>query len=208
MQAEGFRDLVNRAQAGDQEALNRLLKAAQADLLVRARKYVTPDQPEASASDLVQSACLRAWQHLDKFRCGPDDEQTLAQFRAWLLRILQRLGLNAIRFRSAQRRRPAHKPLRLAPRPPDEVGHGPNALEPAGAEATPSSHVRAAEEALLLRQALARMPPADRTILELRFFEGLSLRQVAARVQLSEDKVRQRYHFSLRRLERELGGVG
>ena len=47
----------------------------------------------------------------------------------------------------------------------------------------------------------------DREIVRLCFFDGLSLRQIAERLQLSYDKVRQRYHRSLKVLERELGGL-
>ena len=41
-------------------------------------------------------------------------------------------------------------------------------------------------------------------IVRLRFFEGLSLRQVAGRLQLSYDKVRERFRFSVRRLQQYL----
>src|SRR5882724_6406687 len=107
MSTDGFRGLVQRAQAGDRQALDLLLAEVRPDLERWARRYATPDQPEASVSDLVQSVCLRAWQNLDRFDAGADDEQTVAQFRAWIGRIVERLGLNAVRRRTAQRRWPA-----------------------------------------------------------------------------------------------------
>src|SRR4051812_27122996 len=106
MPTDGFRVLVQRAQAGDQQALDLLLAEIRPDLERWARRYATPGQAEASVSDLVQSVCLRAWQKLDRFDIGADDEQTVAQFRAWISRIVERLGLNTVRRRTAQRREP------------------------------------------------------------------------------------------------------
>jgi RNA polymerase sigma factor (sigma-70 family) len=60
----------------------------------------------------------------------------------------------------------------------------------------------------MIRRALAKIPDAtEREILRLRFFEGLSLRQVAERVQVNHETVRQRYHAVLRRLQRDLKGL-
>jgi RNA polymerase sigma factor (sigma-70 family) len=208
MQAHGFRELVKRAQEGHPEALDQLLSAVRPELVRRARSYMTDEHPESSASDLVQNVCLRAWRNLAQFRCGADDEQTWLQFRAWMLRILARLGLNAVRSRSAQRRRPPQRPLRIGVSRPGERDGSRQVAEPPGDDSTPSSRVRAREEAALLRQALCTLPDAlDRTILEMRFFDGLPLRQIAARLRLSEDKVSERCHFSLRRLERHLRGL-
>jgi len=208
MQSDGFRDLVRRAQARDRQAMDQLLAAVRPALQHHARPYATLDQPEASASDLVQSACLHAWQKLAQFACGADDAQTLAQFRAWMIRILHRLGLNAVRSRSAQCRQPPGICFLLGLSRPAEGADREDRAEPIAPDATPSSQARTGERTRLLHQALANVPAdTDRAIVRLRFFEGQSLRQIAAHLQLSEDKVRERFHFTLRRLERELGGL-
>ncbi|MBI3467782.1 MAG: sigma-70 family RNA polymerase sigma factor, partial [Planctomycetes bacterium] len=81
-------------------------------------------------------------------------------------------------------------------------------LEPAGAEPTPSANVRSEEQDQLVRAALDRIPDTtDRQIVQLRFFDGLSLRQIAERLKLGYDQVRERYHRGMQRLERELGGL-
>jgi DNA-directed RNA polymerase specialized sigma24 family protein len=43
------------------------------------------------------------------------------------------------------------------------------------------------------------------TIVRLHFFDGLSLREIAERLDLSYDQVRHRYQTTLRSLEQELG---
>src|SRR5437867_2287578 len=108
-----FRDLVQRAQTGDRQAMDELLPIVRPWLEQSARRYVDPREPGASTSDLVQEAWLQAWQKLDQFRGGRDDQQTLAMFRAWVSRIVRRLGLNAVRHRHAQRRKPQQKIVRL-----------------------------------------------------------------------------------------------
>jgi RNA polymerase sigma-70 factor (ECF subfamily) len=73
---------------------------------------------------------------------------------------------------------------------------------------SPSADLAAQEGARRVREALARIAePTDREIIRLRFFEGLSLRQIAGRLGCNHETLRQRYHAVLRRLERELGGL-
>jgi RNA polymerase sigma factor (sigma-70 family) len=207
MQADGFRALIQRAHAGDRQAMDLLLAAVLPDLQCRARRYRSADQPDASAADLVQVACLHAWQKLDQFDCAGDSETTRTQFRAWMLRILDSQGLNALRFRSTQRRKPSQPLLRLTASGPGEADDTVNRLDPAADESTPSAAARGGEQSDLIRRALNALPEEDRAIIELHYFEEVSLRQIAARLQLSEDRVRSRYHSALRRLERELGGL-
>jgi RNA polymerase sigma-70 factor (ECF subfamily) len=197
---DGFHELVERARAGDGPAMERLLAHIRPwlDGLVRGR-------PEAT--DLAQEAWLRAWQKLDQFEGGADDEQTWALFRAWLARIVERLGLNAARGGRARKRRPpggSLLPLADALAPGGSNGA---AREPAAADPTPSAAAAAAEQARRVREALQALPDdVGRTILLARFTEGLSLREIARRLQVSHEHVRAHYHAALRRLERELGG--
>src|SRR6516165_10556226 len=179
MHPNGFRDLVDRARHGDREAVERLLTLIRPwlDDLARGR---------ADPADLAQEAWLRSWQKLDQFQGGGDDSQTLALFRAWLRRIVERLGLNRARDEQAQSRKPPGPLLRL-----DQ----PLEAEPAALEPPPAAHAEAVERAERVRHALERLPDdTDRAIVRLRFFEGLSLRQVAERLQRNHELVRQRFH--------------
>lgn len=112
-----------------------------------------------------------------------------------------------MRDRKAQRRRPPQKIVRLQQAPTGASTSQGSAIDPADSELSPSQNVQADEQARRVRDRLARLPdPTDREIVRLRFFEGLSLRQIADRLQLSYDQVRDRYQHSMRRLERDLGG--
>ena len=208
MQAEGFRELLQRAQAGDRQALNHLLGAVRPELTRRARGFTPPDQPDASALDLVQSVCVRIWEKLDQFCCGADDEQALLQFRAWVAKILQRLGLNSVRYRTASAAgrsngpsawpwgpgsaRPAMPagwpwpPAVQRPVPTSAAARRPAWCSPP-LEKVPGDHRPHHPPAPVFR---GPVPPADRRPLATKRGQG-----------------RERYHFTLRRLERDLGGL-
>jgi len=208
MQPAEICDLLRRAQGGDREALDRLLVALRPRLEHLARGYVKPSGAGESTADLVQEAALRIWQKLDQFRGVEDAEQTAAMFYEWVSQLVRHLALDRQRDRHAQRRRPPQPLVRLDADAPDGSGAEQDRREPAASGPTPSANVRADEEVTLLQAALTRIPEtADREILRLCFFEGLSLRQIADRLQVSYDKIRQSYHRGLRFLERELEGL-
>jgi RNA polymerase sigma factor (sigma-70 family) len=205
MQTNGFHKLVGRAQAGDPQALEELLVVVRPWLEQSARRYADPHRESASTSDLAQEAWLRAWQKLSQFQGADTDDETAARFRAWVNRMVERLGKNAVRHRTAQHRKPPGKLQRLDAPPPDTQDSGAK-LDPATRQPTPSALVVADEQARRVRAALAKIADeADREILQLRFFDGLSLRQIAERMQWNHEKVRLRYHAALRLLEREIG---
>jgi RNA polymerase sigma factor (sigma-70 family) len=195
------------AQQGDRQAMDRLLAVLRPRLEKLARRYVEPGSGQASTADLVQEAALRLWQRLAQFQGGPDDRQTLAMFQDWLRQLVRHLAQDRLRQRHAQRRRPPRGLRQLEATAPEgsssAAGNDPPASGP-----TPSANVRSDEQAALIRKALEKIPdPTNRKIVELCFFEGLSLRQIAAQLGLSYDKVREGYHRSLRLLERELRDV-
>ena len=101
MHAEGFHELLRQAQAGDRQAVDQLLAAIRPDLERLARPYADPGRPDESASDLVQSVLLRAWQNIEQFHGGSGDDETFAMFQGWIAQIAHRLGLNAVRDRKA-----------------------------------------------------------------------------------------------------------
>jgi RNA polymerase sigma-70 factor, ECF subfamily len=206
MQPTGFHDLLRQAQSGDRAAMDRVITLLRPYLEQVAARYADPDRASASASDLVQDACLRAWEKIDQFHGGTNDEQTLALFRSWVGQIVQRLGLNDRRDRKAQRRTPALPLVRLDnPGAGESTARGGGA-DPADREPTPSMNLRTDEQARLVQAALERIADeTDRAVLRLRFFDGLSLREIAERLTLSYNKVRERYQVGLEQLERELG---
>jgi RNA polymerase sigma-70 factor (ECF subfamily) len=204
IQPHVLHDFLKRAQGGDRQALDQLLALLRPHLEQLARRYADPDCVTESTADLVQEAALRIWQKLDQFRGVEDAEQTTAMFQEWVKQLVGHLGLDRQRAHHAQRRGPSQPLLRLdASQGGEASGAG---IDPAASGPTPSANAGLEEEAQRIRAALEKLPEVtDREIVRLCFFDGLSLRQIAERLQLSYDKVRQRYHRSLKALERELG---
>lgn len=201
-----FHDLLARAHDGDRTAIDELLERIRPWIEQMARKVTPHQRPDGSASDLVQEALLRAWQKLDQFQGAADEAQSVAMFHAWLARIVTRLGLNTVRDAAAQQRKPPGKLLPLnGNRAADDSLP---ILDLSGSEPTPSANVRAEERARLVQEALAQLSdPLDRDIIRLRFFDGLSLRQIAYRLDCNHETVRQRYHALLCRLQQDLKGL-
>lgn len=191
--------------------MEELLEVARPYLAQVARTCARPARGSQSVSDLVQEAEVRVWQKLDQFCGGKNDAESLAMFRSWLAQIVRRVGLNLERKRGAQRRRPAAGRL-LRQGGPLSGGResGSGAAELAGSGSTPIDQAIRKEEALRLHAAMERLlDETARAVVRLHAFEGLSLRKVAQRLELSYDEVRDRYRSSLRRLEEEmLGGSG
>jgi RNA polymerase sigma factor (sigma-70 family) len=111
--------------------------------------------------------------------------------------IVRRLGMNARRDRSAGGRIPPSKV-----RPLNPAGEGSPA--PVSTQ-TPSAYVGAGERAQRIREALDDLPdPLAADIVRMRFFDGLTIPQIAERIGLSPVRVRERHRSAMRRLRREL----
>jgi RNA polymerase sigma factor (sigma-70 family) len=196
---------VRRAQAGDPAATDRLFRLVLPYVELVAGE-VCRLAPGESVSDRVQSVCRRILEKLNQFRgadTAADDGQAWKLFRAWVRLIVRTVAVNTWRKEGE----PQAKVSLQAPSAGDSTGQG-SGIDPQGQEKTPSSNVRADERARLVLEALNELPdPKDREIARLRFFDELSLHQVAERLQLSYDKVRERYRVSMRRLQRRLEGL-
>lgn len=171
-------EMVLRAQAGEQAAFGRLVER-HAEPLWRRARALCGDAHEAE--DLAVETLAEAWRSIG--RC--DARRSLA---AWLAGILRH------RFLKSRRRRRPERP-------------GPHAAaEPAGQTAAPDALTAAAEEAAGLRAAVASLPAEHRAVVELRFFAGASLEEIAALLDCPLGTVKSRLHHGLGKLRRRIGG--
>jgi RNA polymerase sigma factor (sigma-70 family) len=205
MQADGFRDLVRQAQAGDAQALERLFGVA----LPYVERIVRDPVRKSCPDDRVQDVCKRILEKLNQFRGAenaPDDQQAWALFCGWVRQIVHSVTVNAARKTDGPK--PPYKKVPLQGPAAGDSSNQPGVNEPPGRERTPSSNVRASERARLVLHALHKLPdPKNREIVRLRFFECLSLKQISERLDLSYDIVRERFRVSMQRLARELEGL-
>lgn len=123
------------------------------------------------ASDVVQQTLLEAHQALESFR-GND---TAAQ-AAWLRQILARNLANAVRDLT-RAKRDVRKERALQ----TDLDTSASKLDAwlASEQSSPSQKMERQERALLLAEALAQLPEAQRDAVVLRHFQGMALAEIA-----------------------------
>ena len=167
------RELVRRAQRGDERAFAELMRMHQ-EIAFRVAYLVAG----LEADESVQDAFLKAWRALWRFRPG-------APFRPWLLRIVANEARN--------RRRAAGRRAALALRAAGEVVSG-------DAASSPETIVLAEEERTRLLATLERLPDDARLVLAYRFLLDLSEADTAAALGVRPGTVKSRTSRALERL--------
>ncbi len=135
---------------------------------------------EAVAEDLLQETFLAAWHSARTFRGR-------SSVRTWLFGIAHNRAGHWLRWRR--------------PEPLDE-----DAEIPAPGPAVPDL-ADAAWERERVTAALAQLPPAQRAVLELTFFHGLSCAEVAEALNCPVGTVKSRAHLARRRLAQLLADL-
>jgi len=167
---------IRSAQAGDREAFRQLAER-QADALYCCAHALCRDRHRAE--DLAQETLVAAWQSLGRFdgRC---------RFSTWLYGILRHKYL-----KSSRRRRPDLVDL-------DQIGS--QALEQRAPP--PGKAAEELEDALRVRRAVASLPSDHRSVIELRFFGGASLEEIATLLDCPLGTVKSRLHHGLEKLRK------
>jgi RNA polymerase sigma-70 factor (ECF subfamily) len=180
--------LVARLKAGEDAAYAELVRRHGGRMLAVAKRYL---KNEDAAQDCVQEAFLAAFKALDRF----EERSSLA---TWLHRITVNAALQALR------RRGGKDEVAIEPWLPsfDEDGfrEGPERLTAASAdELLARDDVRAE-----VRAAIDRLPTGYRNVLLLRDIEGLSIKEVAEMLEVSENNAKVRLHRARTALKKEL----
>jgi RNA polymerase sigma-70 factor (ECF subfamily) len=190
--ADEYAPLVRAAAAGDEQALDRLLQRAQ-EVAYRFSLLVCGHTEDAE--DVMQEALVKTYRHLRRIR-EPE------AFRTWLFRTVRNACL-------VKRRRRADEPSRLESLAPTDAGAlpGSTGIDLPDQRKGPDELAVNAWLGARLRQALVAIPPQLRVIVLLREMEGLSTRETAEVMGISEANVKQRLHRARALLRAELGDV-
>ena len=166
-------------------SLEDLFLALEAPLLSYTLRLV---KDPAMAEDVVQEAFLRLQAHEDEVR----------EPRAWLYRTAQHLALNQLRA--------GKRLVAWAPRVTD--GEPPTSEDAADPAPLPDEQLSRWEGIGLVRLGLDRLDERSRQVVELKFLENLSYRDIGARLGLTEGHVGYLLHHALKALEGELARHG
>lgn len=171
--------LVRRMAAREEAAMAELYDRYAALMLAVVRRILGP---AGDAEEVLQESFLQAWIQADRFDPGRSSVTT------WLVLIARSRALDRLRSRRSRER----------------------TAENAGAEAPPhessaaESHVLHAERRQRVRDALVELPPEQRQVLELAFYEGLSQSEIATRTGAPLGTVKTRALLGMKKLRQAL----
>jgi RNA polymerase sigma-70 factor, ECF subfamily len=165
-------ELVRRAQAGDLDAFEALATRYEQRVYSLALRMLRQEQ---DAEDVTQQAFLSALEHLSGFRGE-------ASFATWLLRIAMHAALKVIRKRKGL----DTVSLEQATEPADDSEVIPHPEYIADWRQSPERLVHNNEVRRLLDDALDQLDEKHRAVFLLRDVEGLSVKETADALGLSE----------------------
>jgi RNA polymerase sigma-70 factor (ECF subfamily) len=179
------------SQAVPPRTLEQLFRALESPLLAYAMRLTR--QADA-AQDCVQEAFLRLHPRL---AAGE-----VVNPAAWLYRTIHNLAISD--YRASRRLVPFETPAHSAE---SETRHSPHETIPDPAP-LPDAEVERAEASGLARLFLERLDPRSRQIVQLKFDENLSYKDIAARTGLTVGHVGYLLHHALKQLALELNRAG
>jgi RNA polymerase sigma-70 factor, ECF subfamily len=154
--------LIRTAQKGDQDAFERLVREYDQSVLRLAMNLLhSPDE----ARDVYQEAFLKVFRNLHSFRFD-------CSFHTWLYRIVTNVCLDHLRRRKV--RKEESTVMETAEGPVDQVSR----IAQEGPTGNPERQTWNRELSAGIRTALDGLTPRERTVFELRHYEGMRLRAI------------------------------
>jgi RNA polymerase sigma-70 factor (ECF subfamily) len=176
--------LLAALQARDEAAMRLVLRAHGAAIVASARRAVGD---EGLAEDAAQDAVTMLWQRPERV------DLTRGSLRAFLGIIAGRRAIDLARGEAARRRR-------------QEVAHAARTDEPAVETVVVESTERE-HRAARARAAVAALPPRQREVIELAWFEGHTYRGVAEVLAIPEGTAKSRLRDGMQRLAASLADL-
>jgi len=174
-------ELVRRLKAGDERAFEELVETYRERVYRVAWRVVRDDEV---AEDVAQEAFIRVFRHVGRF-------QERSSLYTWIYRITVNIALNRLR-----RDRFRHM-----------VPMGELHWEDHRPDADPSHAAMSSELAARVDEAVRALPDKQRAVFTLRFFEGMSHKEIADAVGCSEGTSKANYFHAVRKLRKLLGDL-
>jgi RNA polymerase sigma-70 factor, ECF subfamily len=163
--------LIRAAQKGDQDAFERLVRTYDQSVLRLSMNLLrSPDE----ARDVYQEVFLKIFKNLHLFRFD-------CSFHTWLYRIATNVCLDHLRRRKV--RKEESTVVETPDGPVDQVTR----LAEEGPEGNPERQTWNRELSQGISAALEALTPRERTVFELRHYEGLRLRAIGEILGTSEE---------------------
>jgi RNA polymerase sigma-70 factor (ECF subfamily) len=185
--------LVRKAQGGDRLAFEELVRRYDRDVLRLALNLV--HKPE-DARDIYQESFMRVYRNLHRFRFE-------CSFYTWLYRITTNVALDHLRRRTSHREDQAPVLADTEGSTQDFFDRQP---EP-GASSDPEKQILGHELGAKIQEAMKRLSPRERTVFEMKHYQGLRLRAIGDLLGTSEETVKNSLFRATRKLRESLAGM-
>jgi len=182
-------DLIREAQRGDRTAFDALVRRYDQSVLRLALHMLGNEQ---DAQDVHQEAFLKAYRHLGNFRFE-------CSFYTWLYRIVTNLCLDQLRRRKSRREDPAT----VLDSRGDELDLLSNVSD-TRAMANPARELDRVRMAESINEALSKLTPRERTVFELKHYQGLKLRTIGEMLSTTEETAKNTLFRATRKLRAHL----
>ncbi|HEX9933730.1 MAG TPA: sigma-70 family RNA polymerase sigma factor [bacterium] len=179
------RQLIQQAQAGDIRAFEALVKKVDRKVLALAFEMLNRTE---DAEDVYQDVFMKVYSNLKGFRFQSD-------FYTWVYRIAVRC---AIDYRKKRKPLPALSGRRI------EEGKSGWWADPTEGDGDPEDAVLDEELKGKIRSVLESLPFMQRTVLFLRFMEGLPIKNIAEAAGCSQGSVKQHLFRGTRKAKKAL----
>ena len=175
------KELVERFQNGEKEVFNELVIKYQGKIYNLVYKYVSNAE---TARDLSQEIFIKAFRALPHFK-------RQSAFYSWLYRIATNLCIDFIR---QQKRGQALSFEELTTGGNEDVAF--NDVSP-----LPPDYLETKELGQIIGQAVQQLPPKQQRVFNLRYHDGLQLKEIAAQLDRSEGTIKAHLHHAHKRLQ-------
>jgi RNA polymerase sigma-70 factor (ECF subfamily) len=185
-------DLIREAQRGERAAFDSLVRRYDQSVLRLALHMLGNEQ---DAQDVNQEAFLKAYRHLGNFRFE-------CSFYTWLYRIVTNLCLDHLRRRKSRREDPAT----VIDSRGDEMDLLSN-ISDTRAMANPARELDRKSMGESINQALDKLTPRERTVFELKHYQGLKLRTIGDMLNTTEETAKNTLFRATRKLRTNLADL-
>ena len=185
-------DLIREAQHGERAAFDSLVRRYDQSVLRLALHMLGNEQ---DAQDVNQEAFLKAYRHLGNFRFE-------CSFYTWLYRIVTNLCLDHLRRRKSRREDPAT----VIDSRGDEMDLLSN-ISDTRSMANPARELDRKSMGESINEALNKLTPRERTVFELKHYQGLKLRTIGEMLNTTEETAKNTLFRATRKLRANLADL-
>jgi RNA polymerase sigma-70 factor (ECF subfamily) len=183
--------LIRAAQGGDRAAFEQLVRSYDQSILRLAMNMLR--SPE-DARDIYQETFLRVYRNLKNFRFD-------CSFHTWIYRIATNLCLDQLRKRKVRKE---ESPVVMTP---DGTVDRLESVAEQRADLDPQKQLLSGQIRRRVKAALAELSPRERTVFELRHYEGLRLRNIGETLGTTEEAAKNCLFRATQKMRQALGDL-